>query len=91
MSQPTRKPKPHEAPEAKKPSPGSVIHVLDMWAIVFPNGQIVTGSECQTEDDAWWIALGWPSPEDVEDAKRTGAFAVKATLQFETGENPVSH
>ena len=54
----------------------------DMWAVLFSDGRIVTGSDMETEDDAWRIALGWPGPEEIEDAKLRGAFAVKARLRY---------
>lgn len=54
----------------------------DMWAIVFPDGHIVTGSDLQSEADAWRIALGWPGPDEIEHAKRQGAFAVKSCLRY---------
>ena len=54
----------------------------DMWAVVFPDGRIVTGSDLTTEADAWRIALGWPGSEEIEDAKQRGAFAVKARLRY---------
>jgi hypothetical protein len=69
------------AGRSSTPSPGSAIY-RDMWAVVFPDGHIVTGSDLNTEDDAWRIALGWPGPEEIEDAIKRGAFAVKARLRY---------
>ncbi len=63
------------------PSPCSAIY-RDMWAVVFPHGHIVTGSDLTTEADAWRIALGWPGREEIEDAMKRGAFAVKARLRY---------
>jgi hypothetical protein len=63
------------------PVPGPAIY-RDMWAVVFPDGHIVTGSDLQTEADAWRIALGWPGPEEIEEARQRGAFAVKARLRY---------
>lgn len=60
---------------------GSAVY-RDMWAIVFPDGHIVTGSDLQSEADAWHIALGWPGPEEIDHAKRQGAFAVKSRLRY---------
>ena len=60
---------------------GSAIY-RDMWAVVFPDGHIVTGSDLNTEADAWRIALGWPGPEEIDDAMKRGAFAVKARLRY---------
>lgn len=63
------------------PSHCSAIY-RDMWAVVFPDGHIVTGSDLNTEADAWRIALGWPGPEEIDDAMKRGAFAVKARLRY---------
>jgi hypothetical protein len=62
-------------------APCSAIY-RDMWAVVFPGGHIVTGSDLQTEADAWRVALGWPGPDEIEDTKRRGAFAVNARLRY---------
>ena len=62
-------------------APGSAVY-RDMWAIVFPDGHIVTGSDLQSEADAWRIALGWPGPDEIEHAKRQGTFAVKSRLRY---------
>ena len=63
------------------PAPRPAIY-RDMWAVVFPDGHIVTGSDLTTEADAWRIALGWPGPEEIDDAMKRGAFAVKARLRY---------
>ncbi|MFM7010061.1 MAG: hypothetical protein ACKO0Z_12150 [Betaproteobacteria bacterium] len=67
--------------EKEHDSPNKAIY-RDMWAVVFPDGHIVTGSDLQTEADAWRIALGWPGPEEIEDVMKRGAFAVKARLRY---------
>jgi len=74
-------------PRSSSPSPSSAIY-RDMWAVVFPYGYIVTGSELITEADAWRIALGWPGQKEIDDAIKLGAFAVKARLRYysPTGE-----
>ena len=69
------------AGRSSSPSPCSAIY-RDMWAVVFPDGHIVTGSDLQTEADAWRIALGWPGPEEIDAAMKRGAFAVKARLRY---------
>jgi len=69
------------APASLAPAPGSAVY-RDMWAVVFPGGHIVTGSDLQTEADAWRVALGWPGPDEIEDTKRRGAFAVRARLRY---------
>lgn len=69
------------AGRSSSPSPCSAVY-RDMWAVVFPDGLIVTGSDLQTEADAWRIALGWPGESEIEDAKQRGAFAVKSRLRY---------
>lgn len=69
------------AGRSSSPSLGSAIY-RDMWAVVFPDGHIVTGSDLTTEADAWRIALGWPGSEEIDNAKQRGAFAVKARLRY---------
>jgi hypothetical protein len=58
------------------------VHV-EMWAVVFPDGRIITGSDMHDADHAWTVALGWPAQEEIVEAKKKGAFAVKATLHYE--------
>lgn len=52
----------------------------EMWAVVFTDGRIVTGSDLITEYHAWWIALGWPDSDEIEKAKKAGIVAVKVRL-----------
>jgi len=56
---------------------------VKMWAIIFPTGYIVTGSDLQSEADAWRVALGWPDTEEIEAQKKRGTRAVLATLTYE--------
>ena len=74
---------PHSDPagSGSPQAPCSAVY-RDMWAVVFPDGQIVTGSDLKTESDAWRIALGWPHPSEIEYAKKRGVFAVKARLRY---------
>lgn len=53
-----------------------------MWAVIFPDGRVVTGSDCNSEEAAWRIALGCPGDLEIEDAKQSGVRAVKATLRY---------
>lgn len=62
-----------------------------MWAVVFPDGHIVTGSDLQTEEDAWRIALGWPSLEEIDEAIKRGAFAVKSRLCYHSPNKKLSN
>ena len=65
-------------------TPDTTVTVVyrDMWAVIFPDGHIVTGSDLQTEEDAWKIALGWPGPSEIEHEKAKGAFAQKVRLRY---------
>ena len=56
--------------------------VREVWAVVKPDGDVLAEGGFKTEADAWAIALGWPSPEEVEHRKREGYFAVKATVTY---------
>ena len=47
-----------------------------MWAIVWPDGRVVTGSDLQDEAHAWQIALGWPDTSAIDEARQEGAKAV---------------
>ena len=79
---------PLETPDCNRDAPASfaapagLANYRDMWAVVFPDGRIVTGSDLKAESDAWRIALGWPGPEEIEDAKQRGAFTAKARLRY---------
>ena len=59
-----------------------------MWAVVFPDGHIVTGSDFKTEADAWRIALGWPGQEEINAAMKRGVFAVFAQLRYSSPNDP---
>ena len=62
-----------------------------MWAVVFPDGRIVTGSDLHSEADAWSTALGWPTEAEIEDAKKRGAVAVEATLSYTKDDTTCPH
>lgn len=57
---------------------------MEMWALVFPDGRIVTGSDVDTEEAAWSIGLGWPGPAEIEHAKAEGIIAVKGQFTWQT-------
>lgn len=63
----------------RKPNP--VVH-RHVWAIVFPNGRIITGTDLEDEDHAWEIAMGWPHADEIEEQKKLGTFAAKAVLTY---------
>lgn len=53
-----------------------------MWAIVWPDGGVLADSNFRDEAHAWTIALGWPSDEEIADAKARGYKALQ--LQVDT-------
>jgi hypothetical protein len=54
--------------------------MIKAWGIVFPDNFIMVDSNFTTEARAWRIALGWPSEEEIERAKRNGHRAVLLTI-----------
>jgi hypothetical protein len=53
-----------------------------IWAIIFPDGKIVAGSDFKDEAHAWQMVLGWPDEEEIERAKQEGYKAVRVTWQI---------
>ena len=54
------------------------LKITRAWAIIKPNGDILLDSDFKDEAQAWQIALGFPSGEEIEEAKARGyrsAFA----------------
>lgn len=49
--------------------------ITRVWAIINPNGDLLADSTFVDESQAWQIALGWPGPEEIEQAKRDGWVA----------------
>lgn len=43
-----------------------------VWAAINPSGEILADSTFKDEAHAWSIALGWPGPEEIEQAKKDG-------------------
>jgi len=58
-----------------------VVH-RHVWAVIFPDGRIVTGTDLEDEESAWQIALGWPHADDIKRHKLLGAYATKAVLTY---------
>lgn len=60
---------------------------FETWMVYIPNGRakptIVLAMPWQSQSEAWDAALFWPSPEEIEDEKRKGAFCVRATVSYE--------
>lgn len=50
------------------------------WVIIKPDGDIVLDSDFKSELDAWKVGLGWPSDDEIEQAKKDGYRAVMATV-----------
>lgn len=55
----------------------------EIWAVVFSDGRIIAESDFENEEEAWRIALGWPDQDEIDEAKKRGAFCVKARLEFQ--------
>lgn len=56
---------------------------IETWAIVFPNNRVVADCDFMDEAHAWTVALGWPSDEEIEDAKRKGYRAMLLTIDLD--------
>ena len=50
------------------------------WAVLRTDGYLFVADKGETEAEAWRVALGWPSPEEIEDAKRRGARAFRIAI-----------
>jgi hypothetical protein len=61
------------------------------WMVVLPKGkrqQRTIGWEGQSPEEVWDLALLWPTPAEVESAKRKGAYLTRATVTYEQPEPP---
>ena len=55
----------------------------ELWAIIWPEGDIVTGMDCTTEKRAWERSLyNWRESE-IERSKKRGFRTIKVTLNWE--------
>lgn len=54
--------------------------ITQAWAIIKPNGDILLDSSFANEAHAWQIALGWPSDQEIDEAKKNGYRAVFAAV-----------
>ncbi|MDD5688511.1 MAG: hypothetical protein PHE88_11850 [Elusimicrobia bacterium] len=54
--------------------------ITQAWAIIKPNGDILLDSDFANESHAWQIALGWPSDDEIAEAKNNGYRAVFAAV-----------
>jgi len=55
---------------------------VDMWALIFPDGRVITGTDLIKECDAWRVGLGWPTAAEVESAKAEGIFSQKIKARY---------
>ena len=51
------------------------------YVVVGPQGVVYIGLHAD-EDGAWWTFLGWPSAEEIEQAKKNGYHCHKAELTW---------
>ena len=56
------------------------IRTTKCWAIIKPDGNVVADSTFDSEHAAWFVVLGWPSDDEIEDAKRRGFRAARVTV-----------
>lgn len=56
------------------------------WAVEDPAGQVLADSTFRDEAHAWQVALGWPSEEEISDAKRRGYKAYLAEIRKPVAE-----
>lgn len=57
------------------------------WMVVIPRRkgapQRTIGFPYQKPEEVWDIALLWPTPKEVEKAKKDGAYETLATISYE--------
>lgn len=58
--------------------------IRKLYAVILPDGRIIAESHFEDEKKAWTVALGWPSPDEIEHAKQNGARCVLASLVYQT-------
>lgn len=51
------------------------------WVVVSPKGVEYVGL-CSDESEAWCIALGWPSAQEIADRKAQGWYACESSLSW---------
>lgn len=55
-------------------------HEWICYAYISHNGLVVADTDFDTPERAWKVGLGWPSDEEIEEAKKRGARVVKARI-----------
>jgi len=60
---------------------------IKIWAFIGEGGEILADSTWLNSDDAYRVGLGWPSREEIKEAKDNGARAVLCTLTIPEAEH----
>jgi hypothetical protein len=50
------------------------------WAVYDRKGKLLFLDLAENEDHVWQIWLGWPSKDDIEDAKHRGEQAIRVSV-----------
>lgn len=53
-----------------------------MWAIVSPAGAVHADTDFRDENHAWQIVLGWPTEQEITDAKEDGYRAIEIPVHL---------
>jgi hypothetical protein len=48
------------------------ITTLTTYAFCQPDGHVLADTKFESESEAWIVGLGWPSAEEILDARRRG-------------------
>lgn len=51
------------------------------WAVEDPEGRVLADSTFRDEAHAWQVALGWPSQDEIDHAKKRGYKAYLAEIR----------
>jgi hypothetical protein len=54
-----------------------------VWTAILHDGTLIADSSFSDEAHAWQVALGWPSDEEIAEAKRLVDRVVRATITYE--------
>lgn len=79
-----------EAPERRQRLLTMAAVTYDAWMVVVPKRKRVQrtiGWEGQSPGEVWDLALLWPTPAEIEAAKKKGAYLTKATITYESHES----
>lgn len=56
--------------------------MLTTWVVANPIRLFYVGLH-DSEESAWRIALGWPTPEEIAELKAAGWYAAPATITWQ--------